>query len=476
MKQRNGHQIKNNQSNHANIPLAENHAVELKTLHAKKIFIATLIGTFLVMFNNSLMNVALPFFVTHFQIQYSQSQWIISVFVMAMAFSMPLTSYMVKKYGAGRVFLVGILIFLVGSLFGALSWDFTGIIISRFIQGIAGGLLTPISMVIIYELFPKNKRGAMMGIWGITVMLAPTLGPIVAGIIIENFSWTMLFYINLPFLLLCLFLVGFKASVPTTSKAHFDLQGYLLLSISVALLLYGLNLLHSNWKIALMCILPGLIFLCVFTLLSVRKSEPILEVSILKNYGYLGSLIVLSINTVAQYSILVLLPILIQDVLILSPIITGALLLPHGLIMGLSMTVGGKYLDRLGAYKVILFGTSCLTLATFLLAVVDYQNMVLLTLILLGHGIGCGLMSTPTTTAGLNVLQEKMIPSGSALNNLWRQIVKALAVIVIIYLYEIPYLESSSTGKINTIFLFVAVLLTITIPFIMTLKSRWGRE
>lgn len=450
--------------------------VKAKSNMLDKTLIATLMGTFIVMFNNSLMNVALPFFVTEFQIPYSQSQWIISIFVVAMAFSMPLTSFMVKKYGAIRVFMVGIITFLVGSICGAVSWGFTGIIISRFIQGLGGGLLTPISMVIIYELFPKHERGAVMGIWGITVMLAPTLGPIAAGVIIETFSWPLLFYINLPFLLLCSWLVWKRIRTDSTSDARFDIQGYLFLSLSIAFLLYGLNLFNSNWKMALSLVLVGVLLLTAFSLLASKKSQPILEVAILRNYGFLGSLVVLSVNTVAQYSILILLPILIQDVFTLSPVVTGALLLPHGLIMGLAMTIGGKYLDKIGAYRVILFGTGVLTVATFLMAWVNYHHFYLFTFILLCHGIGCGLMSTPTTTAGLNSLPEKMIPSGSTLNNLWRQIVKALAVIVIIYLYQFPYTQINSEDKIAYIFVFTGILLAATIPVIMTLRNKWGKQ
>ncbi len=157
------------------------------------VVMSVLFGTFTVILNNSMLNPTLPTFMDLFEADAVQVSWLLTIFMVSMGMTMPLTGYLGDRFGKKRIYIIGLVIFTAGSVMGALSVSLPMIIMSRFVQGTAGGLMMPIAMALIFNAFPKGERGTAVGIYGIAAMVAPAIGPTVGGVVIEYFEWPFCF-------------------------------------------------------------------------------------------------------------------------------------------------------------------------------------------------------------------------------------------------------------------------------------------
>ncbi|SDJ11582.1 MDR family MFS transporter [Natribacillus halophilus] len=449
------------------------------------VLVATLLGGFMVILNNSLMNVALPYFMQLFDITAVEGQWIVTAFALGMAIVMPLTSYLSKRVGRKKIFLLGTLIFFVGSLAGPFSWDFTSMIFFRLLQGFGGGLIMPLTMMLIFKHFPKNERGLALGIWGIAAMVAPTIGPTLGGVLLEFFSWDMLFYINLPTAVVAAGAgLYFLEKDGEPMMLRFDWIGFLFISFGLVAAMIGIDLLQAYpgelWVYGL--IAAGVSALVLFIWQELRSDEPLLNIRILRNTVFSGSLIVICFSVMAMFSVLLLVPILIQDIYGYSPLFAGLLLFPQALSMGIAMTIGGRVLDKKGPYIVIMTGVVTTTLSTFAIGFsIGEVGVVMLTTFLVFQGIGNGMINTPASTAGLNALKEEHVPAGSAFNNVSRQLMKVICIVFISIFFEYRRGTHLSTNEwaaageqaVQESYLLVAVFLLASIPLVYYLRKRW---
>src|SRR5690625_688350 len=152
-----------------------------------------------------MLNPTLPTFMDMFQVDAVAVSWMLTIYMVATGMTMPLTGFLGDRYGKKRVYMTGLLIYMLGSLGSALSPSLPMIITFRAVQGMAGGLMMPIAMALIFNAFPRNERGLAIGIYGVAAMVAPAIGPTVGGVIIEFFTWPFLFLFNIPFAITGLF-------------------------------------------------------------------------------------------------------------------------------------------------------------------------------------------------------------------------------------------------------------------------------
>ncbi|QQK75541.1 multidrug efflux MFS transporter [Salicibibacter cibarius] len=465
--------------------MQETEVQDTKSVSKWGVLIAALLGGFMVILNNSLMNVALPYFMDLFQITAVEGQWIITAFALGMAIVMPLTSYLSKRFGPKKIFLIGTLIFFAGSLAGPFSWNFTSIIVFRLFQGFGGGLIMPLTMMLIFKHFPKNERGLALGIWGIAAMVAPTIGPTLGGVLLEFFSWEMLFYINVPTAFIAagaaLYFLQ-KDTKPTMLR--FDWRGFLFISFGLVATMIGIDLLQSYpgelWVYGL--IVAGVAGLVLFIWQELRSDEPLLNIRILKNAVFSGSLLVINFSVMAMFSVLLFVPILIQDIYGYSPLYAGFVLFPQAISMGIAMTIGGRVLDKKGPYIVIMTGVVVTTIATFAIALsIGQVGIIMLIVFLVIQGIGNGLINTPASTAGLNALKETHVPAGSAFNNVSRQLMKVICIVFLSIFFEyrrgahLIGSDSIAAGEqaVRDSYLLVASLLVASIILVFYLRKRW---
>ncbi len=454
------------------------------------VVITVLLGTFTVILNNSLLNPALPKFMEIFDADAVSVSWIMTIFMLMTGMTLPVTGYLADRFGKKQVYLTGLGLFVVMSFFGSFSWNLSSIIFFRAMQGIAGGLMMPLSMALIFDAFPKNERGFATGVWGIASMMAPTIGPTIGGFIIELGSWQWLFFMNLPTGLLC-FLLGLKflSSTKSDRSRRFDLIGFLTITAGIGCLLFGLGqiaALEDLFSVPnLSLVMIGVLLIVIFVFYELRQKEPLLKLTVFTNSTYRNSVSISSVQTMSLFSGVFLVPILIQNVYGYSPIVTGLIFLPSGLFMGICVTVAGRILDKRGAKGVVTTGLIITGLTSFLLGMLTLESSLWIIFMLMAlRGIGLGLSNMPATTAGLNAISDNLVAQGSAINNVVRRISASLVIVMISIYYEVrrahlflhgQSTEAGSLQAINELFILLGLIVLLMIPIGLKLKKQTNR-
>ncbi|MBO8157244.1 MAG: multidrug efflux MFS transporter [Bacillaceae bacterium] len=451
------------------------------------VVISVLFGTFTVILNNSMLNPVMPYFMNLFQVDAVAVSWILTIFMVSMGVTMPITGYLGDRIGKKKVYLLGLILFMVGSVSGALSQTLTMMIVSRAIQGVAGGLMMPNSMALIFHAFPKNERGLAVGIYGVAAMVAPAIGPTVGGFIAEYFDWYYLFLFNIPFALAgLLFSVKYLKPTETKPDLSFDFIGFLLVFTGIGSILLALGQMKTLDTLLqlknIVFIVIGLIALGIFVFYERKQEQPLLELSVFKVRTYLMSIVVTSAASIGLFSGIFLLPLLIQEVYGLTMVETGIVFFPAALLSGLFMTLGGKILDVKGPKYVVPIGLIILTVSNAALGFVNLATSywyILFINALRGMGLGFGNM--PATTAGMNAIPDDLVAQGSAMNNVIRQISSSLGIVLFSILYEVRRgqlmltdhltLQEATLQAINEAFIASSIVIALAIPASFLLKG-----
>ncbi|MGP4108039.1 MDR family MFS transporter [Virgibacillus sp. L01] len=450
------------------------------------VVMSVLFGTFTVILNNSMLNPTLPTFMRLFEVDAVAVSWLLTIFMVSMGMTMPLTGYLGDRFGKKRIYIIGLIIFMIGSITGALSSDLGMMIISRAIQGTAGGLMMPIAMALIFNAFPKNERGLAVGIYGVAAMVAPAIGPTVGGVVIEFFAWQFLFLFNLPFAVLgVIFSTKYLAPTEKNQDLKFDLPGFLLITSGVGSILYALGrgstleLLLSPLSIGL--IITGLILIVIFVKYENKQDQPLLDLSIFKIPTYTVSIAVTATASIGLFSGIFLLPLLIQEVYELGEIQTGLLFLPAALLSGVFMTLGGRILDKKGPKYVIPIGLVILGGFTLALGFNTLSTSFWFILILnAARGAGLGMCNMPATTAGMNTIPDHQVAQGSAMNNVIRQIFSSFGIVFFSIYYEVRRAQlftqdmetqQATLQALNEAFIIAGVFILLMVPVSFVMKG-----
>ncbi|KPX99953.1 YhcA [Pseudomonas amygdali pv. mori] len=432
-----------------------------------------LLGTLTVSLSNSSLNPALPTFMEAFQVGPLLATWIVAGFMTSMGMTMPLTSFLSQRIGRKRLYLWGVALFIGGSLLGALANSIALVITARVVQGIASGLMIPLSLAIIFSVYEKHERGRMTGLWSAAVMLAPALGPLCGSLMLEWFSWRSLFLMNVPIGLLALLLgVGMLPDSEPVERKPFDLIGYLLVASGIGLLMIAISRMHHAQ--ALLdpfnqgMVLVAVACLIAFVRVELSRKAPLLNLRLFNLRGYRLSVIVAVVQSVGMFECLVLLPLLVQTVLGYNPIWTGLALLCTAAFASLFGQWGGKALDRHGPRTVVAIGlllTGASTLALGMLKADTAIGVVFVLMMIRGAGLGLSYM--PVTTAGLNALPEPMVTQGAAMNNISRRLVASLAIVIASLWLEFRLNTAgpaATPSAINEVFIATGLLILLALP------------
>ncbi|MYL21660.1 DHA2 family efflux MFS transporter permease subunit [Halobacillus litoralis] len=451
------------------------------------VVISVLFGTFTVILNNSMLNPILPRFIEIFDSNAVAVGWILTIFMVAMGMTMPLTGYFGDRFGKKKVYLTGLFIFILGSLSGFFSSTLSMVIISRAIQGMAGGLMLPIAMALIFNSFPRHERGLAVGVYGVAAMVAPAIGPTVGGLLIQYVDWPWLFAFNIPFGLTGLILSAkFLERTETHPEKKFDLVGFLIISLGIGSVLFALGRGRTLDKLMdplnLTLVVVGLLAIVLFVYYENRQDDPLLNLSVFKVPTYSVSIVVTSAASIGLFSGIFLLPLLIQNVYGLNEVMTGLLFLPAAAASGVFMSIGGRILDKKGPKYVVPPGLAIMALATLGLGMLNLSTPYWMILALnTVRGLGMGMGNMPATTSGMNAIPEHLVAQGSAMNNIIRQISSSLGIVFFSIYYEVRRAQISAGGDIdmqaatlqtlNEAFLVSAVVLLIALPFSFILKG-----
>jgi EmrB/QacA subfamily drug resistance transporter len=407
------------------------------------LMIVIMLGMFLAVLNQTLLNVAIPSLINEFNVTASTAQWLLTGYMLVNGILIPFSAYLVDRYGIRRLFIASMVFFTAGSLMCGLAATFSMMLIGRLIQAVGAGILMPLVMVVTLHIFPPEARGKGMGLFGLGMIFAPAIGPTLSGWVIEHYDWRILFNGMVPLGLIVIAFAFFllKDGLRKETKPQFDIWGAVTSSLGVGLVLYGLSEAgNKTWDdpVVVSTLVLGVFFLYVFVLLQVRSKKPLLDFSVFKFDMFTLSSVINAIITIAMFAGMFLIPIYLQNLRGFTAFESGLLLLPGAIIMGLMSPVSGVLFDKVGPRPLAVVGLLVTTVTTY-----EFTHLTLETsytwilIIYMIRSFGMSLLMMPIMTAGLNQLPEEMNGHGTAMANTSRQIAGSLGISVFTTIFSI---------------------------------------
>ena len=402
-----------------------------------KILAAMLFGMFIAILNQTLLNVALPKINTEFNISASTGQWLMTGFMLVNGILIPISAFLFNKYSYRKLFIIGLVLFTIGSLICAISMNFPVMMSGRILQAIGAGILMPLGSNVIVTIFPPEKRGVAMGTMGIAMILAPAIGPTLSGYIVQNYDWNLMFY-GMFFIGLVAIAVGFFwfRLYQRTTNPKADVPGIIYSTIGFGALLYGFSEAgNKGWgstEIVLMFII-GIIFIALFVIRELRMKAPMLNLEVLKYPTYTLTTVINMIVMMSLYGGMILLPIYLQNLRGFSALDSGLLMLPGALVMGALGPIAGKLLDTIGIKPLAIFGIGVMTYATWELTKLNMDTPYLSIMgIYVLRSFGMAFIMMPIMTAGMNALPARLISHGNAFVNTMRQLAGSIGTAILV--------------------------------------------
>ncbi|MCL6604790.1 MAG: multidrug efflux MFS transporter [Paenibacillus sp.] len=395
--------------------------------------LAIIVGMIMVILDSTVVNVAVPELVSYFSSDLKTIQWAITGYTLALSAVIPLAGWMTDKFGSKQVFLTTVIMFVLGSALCSLAQTSTQLVIFRVIQGLGGGMVAPIGMAMVFRLAPPERRGTIMGMLGIPMLLAPALGPILSGWLVEYVSWHWIFLINLPIGIVGVIL-GVKYLPKTEKKQapHLDLLGMILAPIAFASLAYGVNEGGgTSWSStgAIWGLSVGGTALILFIIAELRHKHPLLELRVFRSSDFTRGIILSWVTQAALFGSMLFVPLYLQQVRGYTPLETGLILLPQALSTGIGMPLGGRLFDKIGARPLAFVGLSIISTALYLLSGITVDTGLPVIMMCLGlMGLGMGLTMMPVNTHVLNSAPREWVGRVTPLTTAAQQVVVSFAV------------------------------------------------
>ncbi|MEI5914400.1 DHA2 family efflux MFS transporter permease subunit [Bacillus albus] len=411
----------------------------VENVNVKTVVAVLILGMFVSILNQTIINVALPPLMNEFNVSTSTAQWLITGFMLVNGILVPISAFLVSRFTYRKLFVAAMLFFTVGSIICAISGNFTMMMTGRVIQAVGAGILMPVGMNIFMTLFPPHKRGAAMGLLGVAMILAPAIGPTVTGWVIENYSWNLMFYAMFIIGLIITFLsLKFFTLAQPVSKTKLDIFGVVSSSIGLGSLLYGFSEAGNNsWTSAevIISLVIGVIGLALFIWRELTTDNKMLDLQVFKYPVFTFTLVINAIVTMALFGGMLLLPVYLQNIRGFTPIESGLLLLPGSLIMGIMGPIAGKLFDKYGIRPLAIVGLAITTFATYEFTTLSMDtpySVIMMDYII--RSIGMSFIMMPIMTAGMNALPMKLISHGTATQNTSRQVAGSIGTAILITL------------------------------------------
>ena len=381
-------------------------------------------GSLLLNLGSTSVNVAIDKLMAHFGAPLATAQWIVTGYLLALAFVLPTFRWAVERLGSRRLYVGCLLGFTATSALCALAWSAESLIFFRILQGVVGGLLTPLTQTLAAQLAGPKRLGRAIGIISVPILVAPLFGPTLGGLLIQRLSWRWLFLFNAPLGLLGAWLAWRRLpSGATTKRTRLDLVGVALLSPGIALFTYALSLLghgHGASGAPLVPFVLSIALITVFVLDARRRpTTALIDLRLFKHATFDAALVAYLLTSFGEFGAQLILPLYYQQVRGLSAIETGMLLAPQGVGMLLTLPRAGRLTDRFDNGRLVIAGVVTTLVGTWaFVTVTDRSSYVLLSLSLVLRGAGLGATATPALAAAYKHLTQDEIPNGTATFNI----------------------------------------------------------
>ncbi|MCD8826338.1 MDR family MFS transporter [Staphylococcus gallinarum] len=463
---------------------------EAGTFHVEKripLFIVLLSGAFITILNQTLLGTALPPIMKDLQVSESTVQWLQSIFMLVNGIMIPITAFLIERFTSRQLFLTAMIIFATGTLLCAVGPEFTTLLIGRVLQAAGAGIMMPLMQTILFLLFPVEKRGTAMGLFGLVIAFAPAIGPTLSGVLVEHLSWRSVFYVVLPIAIIIIITSYFLLkNVTETTHPKLDIASVILSTLGFGGLLYSFSSVGEAGWASIQFLLPliiGIIALVIFIRRQLKLKEPMLEFRVF-NYGIytLGTVLSMFVFGVLIATNIIL-PLYMQNMLQFSALESGLVLLPGAILMGIMNPVTGYLFDRFGGKWLARLGLIVLVGSTIPFTLLTAHTS--FTYLAIGNALrmlSISMVMMPMTTLAINQLPNNLIAHGTAMNNTFRQMAGAIGTAVFVTLMSVTAIPKSGiTGIIhgvNVTFTVAAAIsvVALLLSFKLTDKTKPTRR
>lgn len=375
---------------------------------------ALVVGFFMILVDSSIVNVANPAIMAGLGADYAGVIWVTSAYLLAYAVPLLVTGRLGDRFGPRRMYLAGLAVFTLASLWCGLAGSLPMLVAARAVQGLGASLMTPQSMAVITRLFPPDRRGVAMGVWGSVAGVAMLIGPVLGGVLVDTLGWEWIFFVNVPVGVVAFWLAATRVPALEHHQHRFDLLGVLLSTVGLFLVVFGLQEGQTyHWgaiwgPITVWGLIgAGLLVLGLFLFWQARNpGEPLLPLELLRDRNFSLANTAISMVGFAVQCFPLPLIFYIQDVRGLSPTLSGVLLMPSAVLSVLLARWVGRRVDRTDARIVALQGIAVCGVAVAVYAV------------LIGLGVGVWWLLVPNVILGLGMSSVWSPISTTATRNL----------------------------------------------------------
>ncbi|WP_169736825.1 DHA2 family efflux MFS transporter permease subunit [Pseudonocardia spinosispora] len=394
-----------------------------------------IVGAFMSVLDTSIVNVAVPKIQIELSAAPDDVEWIVTGFTLALGIVVPVSGWLGARLGMSRLYILSMLGFALASALCGMAWNLESMIIFRVLQAIPGGILPVVSMTMMYQVVPLEKIGAAMGIYGLGVVVAPAVGPVLGGYLVEYVDWRLIFFINVPIGLLGTLaaLAVFPRDRPT-SWPRFDLWGFVTIAYGLAALLLALSE-GQDWgwdgfRIRGL-IVSGVLSLALYVVIELEVDNPLIDLRIFKVWAYTNSILLLGIAVTGLFAVLYFLPQFLQVVQGMQALDAGLVLVPSAAVLVVLMPIAGRIYDRFGPRWPVVIGLSIMAYGSFLMAGMTPDtpraDLEIWTFI---RNVGVGLAMMPIFASGVSSLPAALTGAGSGMNNVMQRVASSVAVAV----------------------------------------------
>jgi DHA2 family multidrug resistance protein len=402
-----------------------------------RILVSVIFGIFMVVLDTTVINVAFQTLRTEFGASLNDSQWIISIYVLFLGISTPLAAFLATRFGMKRAYLTGLAIFAAGSLLSGLSPSLPFMIAARAIQGIGGGIALPLGSAIILRSFPPEEQGWALGIFGVVTLVAPAVGPILSGYLVDHHLWRVIFFINPPIGILGVILGSrFLPEFLSDHKPPLDTLGLVSEIVGFGAVLYAASIAaNQGWSSpgVLTWFAVGAAGLAAFAVIELFfAKEPLLDLRLFQKPTFLNATLLGYVSVIALFGAEFLMPLYLQTLRGLTALQTGFVLLPLAITGGIATLIAGRLYDRLGPRPILAFGFALLMVNTWQLSQIRSDTPITWIMFLLAlRGLAFGSTIQTTFVTALSVVPLPQVAQGSSLTNATRLVVQSIGVAIL---------------------------------------------
>ena len=410
--------------------MAQEHAGSHPHVNPWLVAFAVMFGTFMEVLDTTVVNVSLPHIAGNLSSTVEEATWVLTSYLVANAIVLPLTGWLANYFGRKRVLMTAVGAFTISSLLCGLAPNLQLLVFFRILQGLSGGSLQPLSQAVLLETFPPEKRGQAMGFWGLGIVVAPILGPLLGGWITDSYTWRWVFFINIPVGVVTIFMIRqfiFDPSYIRRASSRIDYWGMGMLAVAIAALQIALDKgqqldwFSSRWIAT--AIVLSVAMLATFIFYELTIEHPVVDLRVFKIRTYTMGTVMMSTMSFALYGSLVLVPLMLQTLLGYPAFQAGMATSPRGIGSFIAMPVVGVLMGKLDPRKMLVVGLGVSGITLFMFSRLDlntgYWDIFWPQLL---QGMSLGLVWVPLTTTTMDPIPKEKMGNATSIYSLTRNL------------------------------------------------------